>query len=136
MTSLCETIHEAVADNDLPLLYSLVTKNEFILLSSSKDEQGRHDGAFIVEIDDMEALLVFTENDIAKQFVEGANASAEDPEEIDGIYIEGPALIDYLPSDYAIMLDADCDNTLIIEPGIIRSLKQMAEEDDSDQPEG
>jgi len=135
MSSLCESIHDAVAERDVPLLYSLMVGKEFILLSNSKDEQDQHDGAFIAEIDEMEALMVFTEDSVARKFVDEAGAALPDDEEVDGIYIEGLALIHYLPEEFGIMLDAECDHALIIEPEIMRNVKKLAEEKNSDTTE-
>ena len=47
-------------------------------------------------------------------------------ESIDGILIDGPSLLDYLPDDYGILLDAESENALIIEPDLIREIKNHA----------
>ena len=128
MSSLCESIHNAVAERDIPTIHSLFAKSEFILLSSSRDEEDQHDGAFVAEIEEMQMLLVFTENAKAHQFVDKAGHSISANEEVDGIYIEGLALIDYLPSEFGILLDAECNNALIIERELMQTVKQFTTE--------
>lgn len=136
MSSLNELIHEAVAERDLSEIHSLIKNNEFILLSTAQEDQGGHEGAFIADIDGMEALMVFSSNEVAKQFVDESSDSISPDEEIGGIIIEGEALLDYLPEHYGILLDAECDSALIIEPELVQQVKKFsAEERGTDEEE-
>ena len=128
MSSLNELIHEAVAERDLSEIHSLIKNNEFILLSTAQDDQEGHEGAFIADIDGMEALMVFSSNEVAKQFVDESSDSISPDEEIDGIIIEGEALLDYLPAHYGILLDAECESALIIEPELVQQVKKFSED--------
>ena len=78
MSSLNELIHEAVAERDLSEIHSLIKNNEFILLSTAQDDQEGHEGAFIADIDGMEALMVFSSNEVAKQFVDESSDDEDD----------------------------------------------------------
>mgnify|MGYP004150145679 FL=1 len=60
MSSLNESIHEAVAERDAGQLKSLIISGEFTILSSSVDDEDQNVGAFIAEIDTIEALIVFS----------------------------------------------------------------------------
>ena len=85
------------------------------MISNSEDDEGQDFGAFVAEIEDMEALLVFSTNEVAKSFVDDADTMIAADDEIDGIIIEGEALCNTLPKDYGILLD-ESDDALIIEP--------------------
>ena len=126
MSSLNESIHEAVAERDAGQLKSLIISCEFTILSSSVDDEDQNVGAFIAEIDTIEALIVFSTDAIARSFVEGMKDPTGEDESIDGILIDGPSLLDYLPDDYGILLDAESENALIIEPDLIREIKNHA----------
>ena len=125
MSTLNESIQQAVADREVNQLLSLIKDNEFILISNSEDDEGQNFGAFVAEIEDMEALLVFSTNEVAKSFVDDADTMIAADDEIDGIIIEGEALLQYLPKDYGILLDAESDDALIIEPELIKAVKDL-----------
>lgn len=135
MSNLNELIHQAVADRNISEIHSLIKNNEFILLSTAPDGEEEHEGAFIAEIDGMEALMVFTSNEVAKQFVDESNDSISPEEEIDGIIIEGEALLDYLPEQYAILLDAECESALIIETELMLQVKNFSQDKDGNDEE-
>jgi len=62
---------------------------------------------------------------VAKSFVDDADTMIAADDEIDGIIIEGEALLQYLPKDYGILLDAESDDALIIEPELIKAVKNL-----------
>ena len=126
MSSLNESIHEAVAERDAGQLKSLIISGEFTILSSSVDDEDQNVGAFIAEIDTIEALIVFSTDAITRSFVEGMKDPTGEDESIDGILIDGPSLLEYLPDNYGILLDAESENALIIEPDLIREIKNHA----------
>ena len=126
MSSLNESIHEAVAERDAGQLKSLIISGEFTILSSSVDDEDQNVGAFIAEIDTIEALIVFSTDSIARSFVEGIKDPTVEDESIDGILIDGPSLLEYLPDDYGVLLDAESEHALIIEPDLIREIKNHA----------
>ena len=126
MSSLNESIHEAVAERDTGQLKSLIISGEFTILSSSVDDEDQNVGAFIAEIDTIEALIVFSTDAITRSFVEGMKDPTGEDESIDGILIDGPSLLEYLPDNYGILLDAESENALIIEPDLIREIKNHA----------
>ncbi len=127
MTDNPSPIHDAVSERDSKQLHSLLTKGEYILLSTTKSEQDDDEniGAVTAEIGDIEVLVVFSSEESAGHFVHESGDLFEDDEEVDGVVVEGGALLDYLPDGFGILLDPESDEALVIEPGIIVEVKQI-----------
>ena len=126
MTENPSPFHDAVAERDVNQLRSLLSSGEFILLSTTKSEQedDGNVGAVTAEVGDMEVLVVFTSEETAGQFVHDSGDLFDEDEEVDGVVVEGGALLEYLPEGFGILLDPEGDEALIIEPGIIAELRQ------------
>lgn len=118
--------HDAVSERDFNQLRALLLGGEFVLLSTSRSEQNEDDnlGAVTAEIGDIEVLVVFTSEQTAGHFVQESGDLFEEDEDVDGIVVDGDALLDYLPEGYGILLDPESDEVLVIEPGFIAEVKE------------
>lgn len=121
-------IHDAITDRDAGQLRALILGGEFVLLSTTKceeDEDGNI-GAITAEIEDIEVLVVFSSEQTAGHFVHESGDLFQEDEEVDGILVEGDALLDYLPEGYGILLDPESDSAIVIEPALIAEVQAIS----------
>ena len=128
MSDIPSPIHDAVTQQDAIQLRALIVGSEFVLLSTTKSEQDEDGniGAITAEIGDIEVLVVFSNEQTAGHFVHESGDLFEEDEEVDGIVIEGNALLDYLPDGFGILLDPDSDEAIVIEPAFIAEVKALS----------
>ena len=127
MSETPSPIHDAVTERDASQLRALIVGGEFVLLSTTKSEQDDDGniGAITAEIGDIEVLVVFSSEQTAGHFVHESGDLFEEDEEVDGIVVEGDALLDYLPEGFGILLDPESDEAIVIEPAIIAEVRQI-----------
>lgn len=127
MSDSSTPLHDAVAEGDAGQLRALLLKNEFVLLSTirSEDDPEENVGALTAEIESMEVLLVFSGETSAANFVQQNDDLFEEDEEVDGILVDGDALLDYLPDGFGILFDPETDDALIIEPKLLSDVKSL-----------
>ena len=127
MTNSHAKFHDAVSERDPIQLRSLIVTNEFVLLSTTKseDDENENVGAITAEIGEIEVLVVFTSEQAAGHFVHQSGDLFEEDEEVDGIVVEGAALLDYLPDGFGILLDAESDEAIVVEPSLIHQVKEI-----------
>ena len=124
--SLAEYL-DAASQGDASQLRSLLVDSELLLLSTSGSDEGEDGdlGAIVAEIEDTEVLVVFTTEQAARDFVAENGELFEEDEEVDAIVVEGKALIDYLPDEYGILFDPVSDDSILIEPDLVREVKEL-----------
>lgn len=109
---------DAIADRDATAIRKAMTCAEFVLISmsdgSEEDEEGS--GALTAEIDGEDALVVFTTEALAGQFVKEQEDLFEDSEEVEGLVVEGEALLEYLPEGFGMLIDPEVEESAMIEP--------------------
>lgn len=109
---------DAIADRDATAIRQAMTGAEFVLISmsdgSEEDEEGS--GALTAEIDGEDALVVFTTEALAGQFVKEQEDLFEDSEEVEGLVVEGEALLEYLPEGFGMLIDPEVEESAMIEP--------------------
>jgi excinuclease UvrABC helicase subunit UvrB len=81
---------------------------------SEEDEEGS--GALTAEIDGEDALVVFTNETLAGQFVKEQEDLFEDSEEVEGLVVDGEALLEYLPEGFGMLIDPEVEESAMIEP--------------------
>lgn len=127
MTNPHAKFHDAVSERDPIQLRSLIVTNEFVLLSTTKSEEDENEnvGALTAEIGEIEVLVVFSSEEAAGHFVDQSGDLFEEDEEVDGIVVEGAALLDYLPDGFGILLDAESDEAIVVEPSLMHQVKEI-----------
>lgn len=129
MTDFRSPLHQAVSENDPNALRTLLLRGEFVLLSTEVGDQedGGEVGAVTAELEDMEVLLAFSSEQAAGQFVRDSGDLFEEDEEVDGIVMDGSTLLEQLPQGFGILLDAESDDALVIEPGLLADIEGDSE---------
>lgn len=111
-------LHSAVSAGDLDKLRETILKREFVLLSTSKneDDEDENVGALTAEIDQFEVLVAFTSESNAEVFVREMGDLFSEDESVDGVVVEGQAMLDYLPEGYGLLIDPELDQTSVMDP--------------------
>lgn len=112
-----------IAIRDADSLRQLLLASEFVLISvSNADEEGDDDddgyGALTAEIDGFEALVVFTEEQLAGTFVRDQDDIFGEGEEVEGIVVEGDALLEYLPEGFGMLVNPEFEDASVIDPAL------------------
>ena len=111
-------LHDAITEGNVPELHTKILASEFVLLSTSKSEDSEDEniGALTAEIQDFEVLVAFTSEENAGNFVQEMGELFAEDESVDGILVEGAAMLEYLPEGYGLLLDPELENTSIMDP--------------------
>lgn len=127
MSDFPTPLHEAVSERDAGSLIARILEREFVLLSTSRSDEvdDGNIGAITALLDDMEVLVVFSDEREAGNFVQENGDAFESDEDVDGVVVDGDALLDYLPDGYGMMLDPDSETAIVIEPGLLREVKSL-----------
>lgn len=118
----------AIEKRDAVLVRQLMDKCEFVLLTMSDEEDDDDEGAnvFSTDLDGMELLVAFTNEQAAGDFVHSMEEIYEEGDEIEGYVLDGHALLDYMPPEHGLYLNPESDDSLVIDHDLL-SLVQKAE---------
>jgi len=113
-------LSEAVDQRDAVLVRQLIDGAEFVLLTLP-DEEDDEEGAnvFSTDLDGMELLVAFTNEQTAGDFVNSMEDLFEEGEEIEGYVLDGDALLQYMPPEYGLLLNPESDESLVIDLDLI-----------------
>ena len=120
MSDETNTFLDAITDRDAAAIRQEMTGAEFVLISMSdgEDDDDEGSGALTAEIDGHDALVVFTSESLAGDFVQGQEDLFEDSEEVEGLVVDGEALLDYLPEGFGMLIDPEVDEAAMIDPAL------------------
>lgn len=117
-------LSDAIAERDAEQIRALILAKEFVLLcvAESDDEDDESVGALTAEVGDFDVLVAFTSEQNAGIFVGEMGDLFEDDESVDGVVIEGDAMLQYLPQDCGILLDPETEEASVIDPALAAAL--------------
>lgn len=118
-------VHEAITNGDVPDIHSKILASEFILLSTSKAGENEEEnvGALTAELDDVEVLIAFTSEEKAKSFVDEMEEELfSEDESVDGILVDGAAMLEYMPDGYGLLLDPELEPCSLMKPDVTASV--------------
>ena len=116
-------ISDAVAERDAAKLRSLILTAEFVLLSvADEDEDDENVGALTAELEDFDVLVAFSSEKNAGDFVNEMSELFEDDEEVEGVVVEGEAMLEYLPEGFGLLIDPETEAACIVEPTLAAEL--------------
>ena len=121
-------LFDAITQRDAVLARSLILANEFVLISISdgEDDDEENVGALTAEIGDFDVLVAFTSEQNAGAFVGEMDDLFEDEEGVDGVVVEGDALLEYLPDGFGLLLNPETDNASVVDPALAAEITQPA----------
>ncbi len=119
----------AIEERDSAALRGLILAGEFVLLSVSSDEDDDEEsvGALTAEIGDFEVIVAFTTEENAGAFVREMGELFEDEEGVDGVVVEGDALLEYLPEGFGLLLNPEIEDAAVIDPALAAEILQSGE---------
>ena len=124
---------DAIQERDAVLVRRLMEQAEFVLLTVNSDETDEaadddEDGPHVMskEVDGMELVVAFTNDQAAGDFVHSASDLYQDDEDVQGYVLDGDALLQYMPPEYGLLLNPESDPSMIID-GELLGLVQKAE---------
>ena len=126
--SLESKLADAIEQRDAVLVRQLFDTAEFVLLTVSDEEDDDEEGAnvFSTDVDGMDLLVAFTNEQAAGDFVRSMEEIYEEGDEIEGYVLDGDALLDYMPPEHGVFLNPESDDSLVIDHDLIQ-LVQKAE---------
>lgn len=119
---------EAIDERDAVLVRQLMDTAEFVLLTMNEEDEDDEEGAnvFSTDVDGMELLVAFTNEQAAGDFVHSMEEHYEDGDEIEGYVLDGDALLEYMPPQFGLFLNPESDDSILIDFELLE-LVQKAE---------
>lgn len=114
---------EAIEQRDPLAIRQLIEQGEFVLLTAKSDEEDTSeaesdediDNVFCVNVDDMDLMVTFSNDEAVKDFVMEMQDMYEDSEDIEGYVLEGASLLAYTPPEMGILINPESDCDLAID---------------------
>ena len=117
----------AINDRDASQVRSQILAREFVMISISGEEDNDDNvGALTAELGDFDVLVVFTSEQNAGVFVREMGELFENEEEVDGVVVEGNAMLEYLPDGFGILLDPEIESACVIDPTLAAEILETA----------
>ena len=121
---------DAIDQRDPLVIRQLIEQGEFVLLTAKAaaeaDSEDDIDNIFCVNVDDMDLMVTFTNDEAVKDFVMEMQDMYEDSEDIEGYVLEGPSLLAYTPPEMGILINPESDRNMAIDAELF-ALVQSAE---------
>ena len=120
MSDQIANLHDAISNGNVPDIHRKILASEFILLSTSKAGEDDDDnvGALTAELEEAEDLVAFTTEENAKTFVDGMADLFSEDESVDGILVDGAAMLEYMPEGYGLLLDPELEPNSLMAPDV------------------
>jgi len=120
MSDQNSNLHDVISRGNVPEIHSTILASDFVLISTSKVGENDDDtiGALTAEIEEVEVLVAFTTEENAKMFVNAMAEFFEEDESVDGIIVDGAAMLDYMPEGYGLLLDAELETNTLMAPNV------------------
>ncbi|MDA7874801.1 hypothetical protein N9B39_02040 [bacterium] len=120
MSDQIANLHDAISNGNVPDIHRKILASEFILLSTSKAGEDDDDnvGALTAELEEAEVLVAFTTEENAKTFVDGMADLFSEDESVDGILVDGAAMLEYMPEGYGLLLDPELEPNSLMAPDV------------------
>lgn len=119
-----QQIVDAVDADDFDLIEHLIRTNDLIFFHEVNPETGEVEmdeegfNVMAVSVEGEEALLCFTDVSIVDHFIEHGFEETSDEGEVPTVKIQGNSVLDELPPDLGILLNATSEGELYFPPGV------------------
>ena len=116
----------AIEQRDAVLVRQLFDSAEFVLLTMSDEEDDDEEGAsvFSTDLDGMDLLVAFTNEQAAGDFVHSMEEMYEEGDEIEGYVLDGDALLQYMPPEHGLYLNPESDESLVIDHELLHLVQK------------
>ncbi|MCA9137475.1 MAG: SseB family protein [Planctomycetales bacterium] len=115
--SLESKLAGAIEQRDAVLVRQLLDSAEFVLLTIPDEDDDDEEGAsvFSTDIDGMDLVVAFTNEQAAGEFVHSMEDIYEEGDDIEGYVMDGDALLQYMPPEHGLYLNPESDDPLVID---------------------
>ena len=128
MSDADATLIAAINDRDARQVRSLMLAREFVMISMSGDDDDDESvGALTAELGDFDVLVVFTSEQNAGVFVREMSDLFENGEDVDGVFVEGDAVLQYLPEGFGMLLNPEIESASLIDPTLAAEILKTAD---------
>lgn len=107
---------DAISARDATQIRDHLIAMDFYVLSIAAVDDEEQVAAMTAEVGEFEALVAFTTEDSAANFVTLRPELFGDDEGVDGVAVEGSHLLESLPEGFGLLVDPGTDETGIIDP--------------------
>lgn len=117
---------DAVEERDAVQVRELFGQGEFVLLTLPEEGDDEDEGAnvFSAEVDGMDLLVAFTNEQAAGDFVNAMEDTYEEGDEIEGYVLDGDALLEYMPPGHGLYLNPESDESLVIDMDLLELVQK------------
>jgi hypothetical protein len=122
MTPVEENLLEAVAQRDADGLRSMLAESTFVVISIISGDETDEDeiSTLRAEVSDFEALVAFTSETKASVFVQEMEDLFEEDDEVEGMFVDGEALMDLLADGLGLLLNPEDESAAVIDPELAK----------------
>lgn len=126
-----DPISELVAvinDRDAVKLLALMNQTDFIMIRVGDEDEEDGDGnlgALTADVEDFDVLVAFTTEENGSKFISTMGDIFEAGEEVEGFYVDGSTLLEYLPEEFGLLIDPESETTTIIDPSLINDVRKL-----------
>jgi len=125
MTPIEKHLLEAVSDRNADALRSMLLERTFVVINiTSGEDNVKEDevSTLRAEVEDFEALVAFTTEARASVFVEEMEDIFEEEDEVEGMFVDGDALLDSLADGLGLLLNPEDESAAVIDPDLVKLL--------------
>jgi len=124
MTSVEENFVAAISDRDADAVRSMLVERSLVVIgiTSPDDDDDMEPATLRAEIDDYEALVAFTSESHASDFVETMDDLFDEADEVEGLFVDGEALLELLAEGIGLLLNPEAENAAVIDPQLARQI--------------
>ncbi len=122
MTPVEHHLLEAVTDRDAAAIRSTLLERTFVVISIINGEPEDDDAISTLraEVGDFEALVAFTSEARASVFVQDMEDLFDEDDQVEGMFVEGDALIDLLGDGLGLLLNPEDETAAVIDPDLAK----------------
>ena len=122
MTPVEEHLLTAVAERDAAAIRSMFSDCTFVVISivGSDDSEDDEVSTLRAEVSDFEALVAFTSETKASVFVQEMEELFEDDDEVEGMFVDGDALVELLTGGLGLLLNPEDESAVVIDPELAK----------------
>ena len=116
---------KAISDEDTTKTKKLFFDADLIFLkvSDAEADQSDHLGALTTNLEEFDALVVFTSEQHAHEFVNQRAELFEEGEEVEGFPVTGEEILECLPAGFGLLVDPESEQTVVMRPEMVTALR-------------
>jgi len=122
-------LHEAIAQGNPAEIARAMKNHDFTLIEDWDEDEEMEEGdrgAMIVEVNDFPALLAFTSEECAGNFVATTPELLGDDGSVPGFVVTGDNLFGYLPDGYGVILNPETEEECeVLPPDLAARIKRF-----------